>query len=142
MRDAFAVLDDLIQYSYVASDRFVILSRVEGNSWRVWAGLVPWKLYSTANKENESGWWAVSWEKKDVMRILVSSVKTVLQYLHSMIYSLQGSNITEPSFKELEELADKLADAIVNGHISVKDWNRFRPHDDLNVCRLCLAYSD
>lgn len=62
--DNFAVLGGLIQVIYHSTACFVLLSRVEFNSWEIDLGLVG----------GDGRWWQGSWEKDDVYTFAGSKV--------------------------------------------------------------------
>lgn len=67
----FGPLDNRAHCTYFASDRFVILSKVD-EIWRVKVGLVPDPHRAKPNgEEDKARWWQMSWSAEDAKAVLV-----------------------------------------------------------------------
>lgn len=58
----FGVLDELIQIIYEGIERFVLLSKVDYESWTIYLGL----------QGPEGRWWRGRWSEKDILQLTVS----------------------------------------------------------------------
>jgi hypothetical protein len=105
----FGVLDELIQIIYGGVERFVLLSKVDYETWTVYLGL----------QGPEGRWWRGCWSEKDILSLTVGFCHSVRFCLGPDMWE-QGSKASEAI---LEGFADKLADIIVKGLASIGDWS-------------------
>ncbi|KIM86926.1 hypothetical protein PILCRDRAFT_773555 [Piloderma croceum F 1598] len=108
----FGALDELIQIIYKGVKHFVLLSNIDNVSWTIHLGL----------QGPEGRWWRGRWLEKDILHLTVCLFLS--QYaLTRPLKAYQGSKASEVI---LEGFADKLADIIVKGQLSIGNWSSER----------------
>nr|VWO97067.1 Squalene epoxidase [Ganoderma boninense] len=109
----FAPLDELIQVVYQGSARFVILSSVDDASWTVHVGLTG----------DEGRWWRGRWTDKDVRNTVVRIKLLLPDTGPNRFVHIQGQKVSSIL---LESFVEKMANAFVQGNVTVGEWSPAR----------------
>ncbi|KAF8638024.1 hypothetical protein AX16_010656 [Volvariella volvacea WC 439] len=113
----FTGLDQLIQVIYQGVSKFVVLSGVANNQWRLHVGLMG----------RQGRWWRSIWEAEDIQQVIVRA--GIHLNLHDFARDAHCSCLCKSliqdvmaSEKVIESFANDLVETFVQGDLCIGDW--------------------